>query len=154
MNARVSFVALSLAAMLASACGREEPTAPEPSTTAPPPAPATAVGTINEFTFPGGRFQDGLVAVAPDTKVEQDPETQSVMLRMAGGATGTKIDCNCTGGAGGGSCFPVTQDDPLGGILVQCASIEPCTDCEQVITVPGSFTLRAACKSVTRAANP
>jgi hypothetical protein len=136
-----------------SSCARNESPTSNPSPTASQAPEIDAVGTIREFTFPGGRFQDGQVIVASDAEVAQDPESKSVMLRMAGGGIGTEIDCNCTSGTGG-SCFPVTQDDPLGGILVLCASIDPCNDCEQVITVPGSFSLRASCKRVARAANP
>lgn len=153
MNAYVSVIVLVLVGALVSGCAREESAAPKPSSTASPAAASAAIGTISEFIFPGGRFQDGQVMVASDTEVEQDPESKSVMLRMAGGGVGTKIDCNCTSG-GGGSCFPVTQDDPLGGILVLCASIDPCNDCDQVITVPGSFSLTASCKSVAQATNP
>ena len=108
--------------------------------------------SVKEFSFAGGQFKDGKITVSPDFKTEQDPKTKKVSLRRAGGGLGAQIDCICSAG-GGGSCFPVTQEPPNGPVIVLCASIDPCSSCDQVITVPDNFTFRATCRSSVRAEN-
>jgi hypothetical protein len=84
----------------------------------PPADPGLHPNTVKEFTFQGGTFKDGRIAVAPGIKVEPGQAKNTVMLMRPNG-NGIKVSCFCV--IEGGNCWAVSNPIPGGGVGVGCA---------------------------------
>src|SRR5688500_10639085 len=108
---------------------------------------------VQAFSFAGGEFKDGKVTVSRDFQVEKDPKSNKIFLKRPSGP-GLEFDCSCILEAGG-FCFPVSQDDGTGPIILMCGSSgcgsgeEPF--CLQEIGEQGGFRFQAVVASTAQA---